>query len=129
MRILLILLISMNLLLADHNDEKELKEFHIPYDMSYLKLNKQQHKQMRSILSKNRKQLKHLHEEKEVLEKRIKQDFNKESFDKSEFIQNSLKIKQKSIQIEADMLEGIHKLLTKKQRQDFANYLEEWEDD
>lgn len=129
MRILLILLMSMNLLLADHNDEKELKELHIPYDMSYLLLNKQQHKQMRSILSKNRKQLKHLHEEKEALENSIKQEFNKETFDKLEFIQNSMKIKQKSIEIEADMLQSIHKILTKKQRQAFANYIEEWEDD
>ena len=129
MRLLLILLMSITLLQAEHDDDDKKYRAHIPYDMRYLHLDKTQHQQIRTLLSQNRQQLRLIHEEKEMLEKDLKRAFAKAHFDKDAFIQKRMALKERSIQTEAQLLARIHALLTPKQRKAFARYLEEWDDD
>jgi len=75
MKFFLILFLSFNILLADHNDEEDLFEFHMPHDLSYLNLTRVQKEKILNILSRNNQRLKLLHQKKEMAENRIKKLF------------------------------------------------------
>jgi len=129
MRVLIFMILLMTVLVADHDDETERESFHIPYDMSYLHLSDAQHRQVRTLLTTHRQKLRRLHEEKEALEKVLKQVFERETFDRKLFLRRSLQLKQQAIRTEADFLETLHAILSPEQRKAFARYLEEWDDD
>ena len=129
MRMMLLFILSITLLTADHDDIKKGEMFHIPYDMSYLHLSTPQHRQIHALLSSHRQKLRQLHQEKEKLEKELKHTFSSKNFDKALFIRRSMKLKQHAVKIEAAFLEALHAILLPSQRKAFAHYLEEWDDD
>ena len=127
MRALLIIFIFFNIVFADHDDEIDLFEFHMPHDMEYINLSKEQKEKIFEILLTNNRKLKILHEKKELVEDQMKNIFLKEEFDKEKFISMLMEIKKESVKIEAELLQKIHKVLTPKQRKLFINHIEEWE--
>jgi len=132
MRILFIMLVLVSLLFSDGNKDeyhKYSKHITLPYDMRYLNLTKLQQKKIRSLLLLSKKRFKKLHKNIEKMEHSLLGFFGQEHFDKQEFINQQLKLKKEPLQIEADLLEGIHHILTKEQRKKFVRNLKEWEID
>jgi len=131
MRMVLIVLLLSSLLFSDqdkhHEDEK--KNIHMPYDMHYLDLTPLQQKKIRSLMISSRERRKKLHENTEVIERSLSALLGQEYFDKQTFIDRQLQLKKEALQIEADLLAGIHSILTKQQRKKFVHYLKEWEID
>ncbi|SFP93493.1 Spy/CpxP family protein refolding chaperone [Hydrogenimonas thermophila] len=127
MKFFLILFLSFNILLADHNDEEDLFEFHMPHDLSYLNLTRVQKEKILNILSRNNQRLKLLHQKKEIVESRIKKLFLQDNFNKEKLISILVELKKESIDIEVELFSELHKVLTPKQRVLFIDYIEEWE--
>ena len=127
MKFFLILFLSFNILLADHNDEEDLFEFHMPHDLSYLNLTRVQKEKILNILSRNNQRLKLLHQKKEMVENRIKKLFLQDNFNKEKLISILVELKKESIDIEVELFSELHKVLTPKQRELFIDYIEEWE--
>lgn len=127
MKFFLILFLSFNILLADHNDEEDLFEFHMPHDLSYLNLTRVQKEKILNILSRNNQRLKLLHQKKEMAENRIKKLFLQDNFNKEKLISILVELKKESIDIEVELFSELHKVLTPKQRVLFIDYIEEWE--
>ena len=126
MKIVLAIVIFSSLLFGDHDDYK--KEYiHMPYSMEYLNLSKEQQNKIRSFFKKSQKSYKKLHKKIEKAEKELLNLFNEKSFNKKEFIQRQLELKKEELEIEAELLEKIYKVLTPKQRREFKEYLKEWE--
>jgi len=122
-----------SLLFCDHDayeyNEEERKSIHMPYDMHYLDLSSKQQKEIRHLLASSRERRKNLHKRTEALERSLSALFDQKYFDKQAFIERQLQLKKEALQIEADLLEGIHSILTEKQRKKFVHYLKEWEID
>ncbi len=131
MRLFLILMLMFTAILSDddYKEDHYKKKDHIPYDMEHLGLDKKQKKKIRSIMRQNRYRLQKLHDIKEDAEETIERLFTKDSFDKKRFKSMMMRIKKESVDIEADLLESLHKTLTPKQRKLFLEYIEEWEVD
>lgn len=127
MRALLIIFIFFNTVLADHDDENDLFEFHMPHDMEYINLSKEQKDKIFEILLINNRKLKILHEKKELVEDQMRKIFLEEKFDREKFISMLIELKKESVKIESELLQKIHKVLTPKQRKLFINHIEEWE--
>jgi len=132
MRILFIVLVLVSLLFSDADREeyhKYSKHITLPYDMRYLNLSKLQEKKIHSLLLLSKKRFKKLHKKIEKIEHSLVELFNQEVFDKQAFINQQLKLKKEALKIEADLLDGIHHILTKEQRKKFVRNLKEWEID
>jgi Spy/CpxP family protein refolding chaperone len=126
MKIILAIVIFSSLLFGDHDDYK--KEYiHMPYSMEYLNLSKEQQNKIRSFFKKSQKSYKKLHKKVEKAEKELLKHFNEKSFNKEEFLRVQLEVKKEELQIEAELLEKIYKILTPKQRREFIKNLWEWE--
>jgi len=127
MRALLIIFFFFNAVLADHDDEIDLFEFHMLHDMEYINLSKEQKDKIFEILLINNRKLKILHEKKELVEDQMRKIFLEEKFDREKFISMLMELKKESVKIESELLQKIHKVLTPKQRKLFINHIEEWE--
>jgi len=110
---------------ADSDDYKE--RLHIPKDLSFLHLNSSQKQKLKIALQNYRKKLKELHEKEEKLEKELQKMFVKKRFDKERFLKKSILLRKEIAKVEADFFATMHKILNKKQRQMFVEYIEEWE--
>ncbi len=127
MRLILIFLLIINLAFSD-DDYKDYKEsFHVPRDLSYLHLTKEQKDKFKKILREYRVVLKSLHEKEESIEKELKRLFLQDSFDKRAFMKKNINVKNKIAKTEAEFFAKVHIILTKKQRKKFIKYIEEWE--
>jgi Spy/CpxP family protein refolding chaperone len=130
MRILLLLIFLSSLLFSDHNyeDTKERKiDIHMPYNMEYLNLSIKQKEQIRNLLKLSKKRYKKLHKRTEATKYLLVKLFSNKKFDKDKFVKLQLQLKKEGLQIEADLLWGLHQILTQKQRKKFIYYLKEWE--
>ncbi len=127
MRIILAILFVVNLLTADHDENK--KNVQMPYDMRYLGLTKIQKQTIYRLLLTYRERRKTLLKKTEMLEYHTLFLFNQEVFDKNQFLKQHLKLRRELLEIEADFLKSLHRILSKKQRKKFAHHLEEWEID
>ena len=107
--------------------KKESNSFHIPRDLSYLNLTKNQKERLKKVLSEYKKVLKELHKEEEREEKDLEKFFLKDSFDKEAFYKKNLSIKKQIVKIESDFFAKLHSILDKNQRKKFIKYFEEWE--
>jgi len=125
MRWIVIFLLIFSISFADEDDNED--RLHIPKDLSFLHLYKEQKKELRKVLKEHRKKLKIVHEKEEKLEERLKKMFLKKDFDKNRFLEQNLELKKEIAKIEADFFEKIHSILDKKQREKFIDYIEEWE--
>ncbi len=125
MKSILIAVLILSFSFADTDDYK--KELHLPNDLSFLKLNNDQKEKLKHILKEHRIKLKKLHEKEEEWEEELKKEFVKDKFDKEEFKRKNLAIKKRIVEIEAEFFEKIHSILNKEQREEFIEYIEEWE--
>ena len=107
--------------------EKESESFHIPRDLSYLNLTKNQTERLKKVLKEYKKVLKELHKKEEREEKVLEKIFLKNSFDKEAFYKKNLTIKREIVKIETNFFAKFHSILDKKQREKFIKYFEEWE--
>ena len=125
MKYLLSILLLVAFLNASEDDYKELS--HIPKDLSFLHLKKDQKDRLKKILKAHQDALKKVHKTEEQLEERLKDEFLKKDFNKEWFLEQNKKLKQAIAKIEAEFFAKIHKILNRAQRAKFIEYIEEWE--
>lgn len=120
--ILLFLIIS-PIFAGDHKHDKH----HLPLDVTYLELDKHQYKKLVKIVKKFKHDRKKIHKEEKQRRKEISKLFLSETFDRDKFIEQINKLKEQSVQRQADFFLEMHKLLTPKQKRHFVKYMKEWE--
>ncbi len=126
MKYLLILLLFFTFAVADGDKKFEHGHFYSK-DLTYLKLNGEQKEQIKKILKEYRKDIKNFRRYKEKLTQKKERLFLDENFDKQKLKSINAKICNFSSDIEIKLLNHIHKVLSKKQRERFVSYMDEWE--
>ncbi len=124
MKILKIFLLLISFVLILNADNKHKYSYK---DLDYLDLNEDQVKVIKKALLDLKKDYKEFyeykHEQEDILEDIIESDnFNEELYYKI-----VMDLKTKATRLEVKRIKKIHEVLTKKQREEFADYLEEWE--
>lgn len=123
MKILKIFLLLISFVLILNADNKHKYSYK---DLDYLDLNEDQVKVIKKALLDLKKDYKEFyeykHEQEDILEDIIKSDnFNEELYYKI-----LMDLKTKATKLEVKRIKKIHEVLNKKQREEFADYLEEW---
>lgn len=126
MKFILFLLLLSTLLFAD-DDYNEKHHHYYNKDLTYLNLTNVQKKSIKALLKEYRKDLKVYREYKEDILEEKEDIFEKEEFDREKFIQINIKLANEASKIETKLLENIHKILSKEQRELFIKYIDEWE--
>ncbi len=126
MRYLLILLMFFTLAVADGDKKLEQGHFYSK-DLTYLKLNIEQKKQIKKILKEYRKDIKKFRSYKDRLTQKKEKLFLNDKFPKQKLKSINIDINNLSSDIEIKLLEKIHKILSKEQRRRFVSYMDEWE--
>ena len=124
MRILALIALLFTLLLADHDDHRDR---HLPMDISFLDLSKQQHEAVEKIVRDYRKAHHRLNKEEAKTREAVRQLFEAEHFDREKFLQLTSALRNEGEKVQADFFEALHDVLTPQQRARFTPYLEEWE--
>ncbi|MFY4803294.1 hypothetical protein ACOTWC_04345 [Aliarcobacter butzleri] len=124
MKILKIFLLLISFVLILNADNKHKYSYK---DLDYLDLNENQVKVIKKALLDLKKDYKEFyeykHEQEDILEDIIESDnFNEELYYKI-----VMDLKTKATKLEVKRIKKIHEVLNKKQREEFADYLEEWE--
>ncbi|KLD97137.1 Spy/CpxP family protein refolding chaperone [Aliarcobacter butzleri] len=124
MKILKIFLLLISFVLILNADNKHKYSYK---DLDYLDLNEDQVKVIKKALLDLKKDYKEFyeykHEQEDVLENIIESDnFNEELYYKI-----LMDLKTEATKLEVKRIKKIHEVLNKKQREEFADYLEEWE--
>ncbi|MEV9499912.1 hypothetical protein [Aliarcobacter butzleri] len=124
MKILKIFLLLISFVLILNADNKHKYSYK---DLDYLDLNEDQVKVIKKALLDLKKDYKEFyeykHEQEDILEDIIESDnFNEELYYKI-----LMDLKTKATKLEIKRIKKIHEVLNKKQREEFADYLEEWE--
>lgn len=124
MKYLILLMLITTLYADDHNHHKE---HHIHKELSHLNLSKEQNTNIKKILKEFRFDLKEFREYKEDIEKQREKIFIKDKLDIEELnrLDNLLNVKSQKIQNR--FLQNIHAILSKKQREEFIYYFDDWE--
>jgi Spy/CpxP family protein refolding chaperone len=128
MRILLIISLLIFTLFADDDDDDDKRDHHhYSKDFTSLYLTSQQKDNLKDILKEYRHDVKrYRHYKKEALEE--KEDlFSEDTLDTNKLTQLNQKVSLKASNIEIDFLEKIHEILSKEQREEFTDFIEEWE--
>ncbi|MDQ1340925.1 MAG: hypothetical protein QG567_2083 [Campylobacterota bacterium] len=105
----------------EHHDEK-----HINKELSHLNLSQEQNEKIKKILKEFKKDLKEYRNFKENIDEEIKKVFMKDSFNKEELNKLYNGLYEKTKEIEIKLLKNIHTVLSKKQREEFTQYFDEW---
>jgi Spy/CpxP family protein refolding chaperone len=126
MRIIAFAALLFTLLLADHDEHRE---HHLPMDISYLDLTKQQHERVEKIVRDYRKAHHRLNRDKAKTREAVSHLFEAERFDRRRFLELMAAQRAESEKVQADFFEALHGVLTPQQRRRFVPYLEEWERD
>lgn len=126
MKIILLISLLVFTLFADDDNEKSHHHYYSK-DLTYLHLTKEQKKSLKNILKEYRHDVKKYRKyKKEVLE--LKQEmFSNDTFDTNTFKLLNEKVAIKASIIETALLEKIHTILTKEQREKFIDFIDEWE--
>ncbi|MFX4233357.1 hypothetical protein ACOL24_05810 [Aliarcobacter butzleri] len=124
MKILKIFLLLISFVLILNADNKHKYSYK---DLDYLDLNEDQVKIIKKALLDLKKDYKEFyeykHEQEDILEDIIESDnFNEELYYKI-----LMDLKTEATKLEVKRIKKIHEVLNKKQREEFADYLEEWE--
>lgn len=124
MKILKIFLLLISFVLILNADNKHKYSYK---DLDYLDLNEDQVKVIKKALLDLKKDYKEFyeykHEQEDILEDIIESDnFNEELYYKI-----LMDLKTEATKLEVKRIKKIHGVLNKKQREEFADYLEEWE--
>ncbi|MCT7595390.1 hypothetical protein [Aliarcobacter butzleri] len=124
MKILKIFLLLISFVLILNADNKHKYSYK---DLDYLDLNEDQVKVIKKALLDLKKDYKEFyeykHEQEDILEDIIESDnFNEELYYKI-----LMDLKTEATKLEVKRIKKIHEVLNKKQREEFTDYLEEWE--
>ena len=121
----IILLLLIAVLYGDNH--KPHHKLHIYKELSHLELSKEQHIQIRAILSEFRRELKEYRELEEEIEEKRKNLFLQDTIDTTEIDTLNTILDAHSHTIEKKLLLQIHAILTPQQREKFIDYFDDWE--
>lgn len=129
MKILKIFLILSSLFLFLNADDykSKYKYKHSYKNLEYLDLNKDQKKEIKDILVEFKYKYKEFYEYKEDKEVILEDIMQSDDFDEKLYLETLIDLKTKASKLEVQKMKKIHKILDKKQKEKFANYLKEWE--
>ena len=127
MKILKIFLLLSSLFLFVNADDDHKKYKHSYKNLEYLELNKEQLKQMKDILIDFKHKYKDFYEYKDDKEDILEDIIEDKNFDEKLYFETLIDLKTRAAKLEVEKMSKIHKILDEKQREKFADYLEEWE--
>lgn len=127
MKILKIFLILSSLYLFLNADDGHKKYKHSYKNLDFLHLNSNQLENLKTILIDFKKEYKEFYEYKEEQKDLLEDLMEDKNFDEKQYLKIISDIKIKAATIEVKRLKKIHDILDEKQREEFAEYLEEWE--
>ena len=127
MKILKIFLILSSLYLCLNADDGHKKYKHSYKNLDFLHLNPTQMEKIKTILIDFKKEYKTFYEYKENQEDLLEDLMEDKNFDEKQYLKIISDIKIKAAILEVERLKKIHSILDEKQREEFAEYLEEWE--
>jgi hypothetical protein len=127
MKILKIFLILSSLYLFLNADDDHKKYKHSYKNLDFLHLNPTQMEKIKTILIDFKKEYKTFYEYKENQEDLLEDLMEDKNFDEKQYLKIISDIKIKAAILEVERLKKIHSILDEKQREEFAEYLEEWE--
>ena len=127
MKILKIFLLLSSLFLFLNADDDHKKYKHSYKNLDFLHLNPTQMEKIKTILIDFKKEYKTFYEYKENQEDLLEDLMEDKNFDEKQYLKIISDIKIKAAILEVERLKKIHAILDEKQREEFAEYLEEWE--
>ncbi len=126
MKILKIFLILSSLYLFLNADDDHKKYKHSYKNLDYLELKDEQLKEIKEILIEFKYKYKEFYEYKDDKEDVLEDIMESENFNKDIYLKTLIDLKTKAAKLEVEKMSKIHKILDKKQREKFADYLKEW---
>lgn len=127
MKILKIFLILSSLLLVLNADEDKHKYKHSYKNLDYLDLTNEQTKAIKKALVELKKDYEDFYEYKEKQEDILEDIIKANNFDEELYYKTIMDLKTKATKLEVKRIKKIHEVLNEKQKEEFADYLEEWE--
>lgn len=127
MKILKIFLILSSLLLVLNADEDKHKYKHSYKNLDYLDLTNEQAKAIKKALVELKKDYEDFYEYKEKQEDILEDIIKANNFDEELYYKTIMDLKTKALKLEVKRIKKIHEVLNEKQKEEFADYLEEWE--
>ena len=127
MKILRIFLLLSSLFLFVNADDDDHKYKHSYKNLEYLELNSSQLEKMKDILIDFKHKYKDFYEYKDDKEDILEDIIEDKNFDEKLYFETLIDLKTRAAKLEVEKMSKIHKILDEKQREKFADYLEEWE--
>ena len=127
MKILRIFLLLSSLFLFVNADDDHKKYKHSYKNLEYLELNSSQLEKMKDILIDFKHKYKDFYEYKDDKEDILEDIIEDKNFDEKLYFETLIDLKTRAAKLEVEKMSKIHKILDEKQREKFADYLEEWE--
>ena len=127
MKILRIFLLLSSLFLFVNADDNDHKYKHSYKNLEYLELNSSQLEKMKDILIDFKHKYKDFYEYKDDKEDILEDIMEDKNFDEKLYFETLIDLKTRAAKLEVEKMSKIHKILDEKQREKFADYLEEWE--
>ena len=127
MKILKIFLILSSLLLVLNADEDKHKYKHSYKNLDYLDLTNEQAKAIKKALVELKKDYEDFYEYKEKQEDILEDIIKADNFNEELYYKTIMDLKTKALKLEVKRIKKIHEVLNEKQKEEFADYLEEWE--
>ncbi|MDN5098169.1 hypothetical protein O8C85_06490 [Aliarcobacter butzleri] len=124
MKILKIFLLLISFVLILNADNKHKYSYK---DLDYLDLNEDQVKVIKKALLDLKKDYKEFYEYKDEQEDILEDIIESDNFNEELYYKIVMDLKIKATKLEVKRIKKIHEVLNKKQREEFADYLEEWE--
>ncbi|MDN5043417.1 hypothetical protein O8C80_08740 [Aliarcobacter butzleri] len=124
MKILKIFLLLISFVLILNADNKHKYSYK---DLDYLDLNEDQVKVIKKALLDLKKDYKEFYEYKDEQEDILEDIIEADNFNEELYYKIVMDLKTKATKLEVKRIKEIHEVLNKKQREEFADYLEEWE--
>ncbi|KLE06407.1 hypothetical protein N5T96_09755 [Aliarcobacter butzleri] len=124
MKILKIFLLLISFVLILNADNKHKYSYK---DLDYLDLNEDQVKVIKKALLDLKKDYKEFYEYKDEQEDILEDIIESDNFNEELYYKILMDLKTKATKLEVKRIKKIHEVLNKKQREEFADYLEEWE--
>ena len=127
MKILRIFLLLSSLFLFVNADDDDHKYKHSYKNLEYLELNSSQLEKMKDILIDFKHKYKDFYEYKDDKEDILEEIMEDKNFDEKLYFETLIDLKTRAAKLEVEKMSKIHKILDEKQREKFADYLQEWE--
>ena len=124
MKILKIFLLLISFVLILNADNKHKYSYK---DLDYLDLNEDQVQVIKKALLDLKKDYKEFYEYKDEQEDILEDIIESDNFNEELYYKIVMDLKTKATKLEVKRIKKIHEVLNKKQREEFADYLEEWE--